>query len=183
MGSLPRTPGSKHQLNLAGFLTLARERVAEIEAAARQAHEDLDQTAGEMGVEALLSGSPGPRERLAAELVASVTERIAGLYGNAAALVALLERSTALLPPDDKRRAPASDPHNRAKPATVHEPATDQHDGPIFVPEGVRLLVSQMAVAGSSPSEIEDSLRNEFNIVDPKPLVDEVRRSARVPDR
>lgn len=163
---------------LAGLLALAQERVAEIEAVARRSHEDLERMATEMGVEELLTASPGARERLGAEVVGSVTERIAGLYEEAAALVAVLERSTTLLSPEDEEPAAQREWEVQAESTLPPEPAERVQQRETPVSEGVRLLATQMAVAGSSRSEIEDRLRSELNVRDPEALVDEVLGSA-----
>jgi len=167
---------------LADLLGLARERVAEIEVTARRSHEDLDRMADEMGAEAPAAGSPPAREQLAGELVASVTERIAGLHEEAAALVSLLERSTALLSPWDERPHVPAALDEEDEVILAHGPAEPEEDArETPLSEGVRLLATQMAVAGSSRSEIEDRLRTELNVRDPETLVDEVLGSARVP--
>lgn len=157
---------------LESVLVLAQARIAEVEAATRKSREDLDRLAGEMGVSELRSSPPGGRDRLAAELVDSVTARIASLDREAAALVALLERSTALLSPQGAESVAQREPDLEAPAASVGRRPTP-------ISEGVRLLATQMAVAGSSRSEIEDRLRRELDVSDPEALVDELLGSAR----
>lgn len=167
-----RRPGG--EATVADLLALARERVGEIESAARGSHEDIQRMSSEMGVEDLLSASASPRERLGAELVGSVSGRIAALHDEAAALVALFERSAALLAAQDTPVAPEiADGHaNGFEEQATEAVEVDTRETPVS--EGVRLLATQMAVAGSSRSEIEDRLRRELNVRDPETLVDEV---------
>lgn len=177
----------------ADLLELAGERIAEIEAAARQADQELAQAAAQVRVDELLERPDGSRERLFGEIANSVTMRSAALREEAEALVALLARCAALLDPMHSSEPIASERvqgseyeqgHRTADPYAAEleeERAVFEPQGPgTPVSEGVRLLATQMAVAGSSRREIEDRLRRELNVRDPETLVDEVLGSARV---
>ncbi len=66
------------------------------------------------------------------------------------------------------------------RPFAVKRRAREARNGPEpFDTNGIRLLATQMAVAGSSGSEIEDRLRDEFGVVDPVPIINDVLENLR----
>ncbi len=66
------------------------------------------------------------------------------------------------------------------RPFAVKRRAREARNGPEpFDRNGIRLLATQMAVAGSSGSEIEDRLRDEFGVVDPVPIINDVLENLR----
>jgi hypothetical protein len=54
---------------------------------------------------------------------------------------------------------------------TDHGPAKAKSTGSQGVPEGLRLLTTQMSVAGASRDEIAAALKDEFGITDPDPIL------------
>jgi hypothetical protein len=46
--------------------------------------------------------------------------------------------------------------------------ASSKADG---IPEGLRLLITQMSVAGAGRDEIAERLRDEFGVADPEPIL------------
>lgn len=73
--------------------------------------------------------------------------------------------------PPPVAQAPAAEPPPPASRAQPWRPTTRAPEG---VSEGVRLIVTQMAVAGSGREEIEHRLRDEFNVANPRRAIDEV---------
>lgn len=88
---------------------------------------------------------------LLAELAETLVSRADGMRAECAALSALLERA---------RRVIAAD----ANGADGERPAS----------EGVRLIATQMAIAGSTRAEIHGRLRDQFGIEDADPVLNEI---------
>lgn len=72
-------------------------------------------------------------------------------------------RLRAVAHPEERAPAPASAPAPEPAPEAVQGDAA-----------GARLLATQLAVSGSSREEIEQRLRNRFEIVDTKPILDAI---------
>ena len=59
-------------------------------------------------------------------------------------------------------------PQRKLKP----EPASQRKgSGNNGIPEGLRLLTTQMSVAGADRAEIAERLRDEFGVADPEPIL------------
>lgn len=126
------------------------------------------------------------REALVEQLLESLAARTEGLQSEAAALAKTLKRAGAQL----ERSGPAKPVPATPPPVEIDRQTApqrlalalrqDRRGAPTSrsrggkVPDGVRLLATQMAVAGSSMSEVESRLRREFGVADPGPVLDEV---------
>ena len=137
------------------------------------------------------------RERIAVELMEALAARADRLSQDADALAALLERAGERLAPPPP--APAISPPNGDERGSLARRVTERFDRPTpgqqpgrfqarprrepearritppqDVPAGLRLLATQMAVAGSSRHEIEARLRSEFGVMDATSVLAEV---------
>ena len=137
-------------------LVRAAERISEIVSASERALEVLQaETQAHLPNPATASN----RDRLVGELIRTLVERTELLRSEAEGLAWSLERAG--------RQLAA---HDVPKQAATPQPSTN---GPAKSrpSEGVRLLATQMAVAGSSPEEIAERLRSEFGIENAPALV------------
>jgi hypothetical protein len=128
------------------------------------------------------------RERLVQELVRSVLERTEDLRTEAGEVAQILDRAGSKL--QATAQAPHVHVHDEAGPALDVDagparftgraegsrPApTSTHGNAAGPPaEGVRLLATQMAVAGSDRAEVEHRLAREFGVRDADYLLDEL---------
>lgn len=118
------------------------------------------------------------REQIILQLLSSLTERAERLDEEARQLAGVLARAGgALAALEARSEPPAGEPAGASAPST---PAPEvsisrQSNGPAEpASEGVRLLATQMVVAGSSRDEIEARLRDQFEIEDADALLDEI---------
>lgn len=89
----------------------------------------------------------------------------------------------AMPPPDGAPLVPAQDAGARAtEPATAGGAAADP-DEPVHVSEGVRLLATQMSVAGASGADIARRLRDDFGLEDADRLIAHLFGPAAEPPR
>lgn len=186
--------------DLAASLARASVRLDELKAAADRAVREIEDDLGRRT--AVEPGTRIDRERLAAELIGSIAERtrslrdetgeLSRLLGRAREQIKLIETKQAApepaAPPPPAPRAPTppppapSPPSPRAnslprpsEPAAAAESASNNSRAPAQpVSEGLRLLATQMAVAGSSRAEVEERLVREFGVADPGSVLDEV---------
>jgi hypothetical protein len=132
----------------------------------------------------------------AAERVGALTEslgfRIESLQREAQALVDVLDRARRSLgelaeveaPQPSSRKAqglaPAPEPAPKPQPPrSLPVPDARPEPGPQRIPEQAVLRATQMAVAGSERTAIEQMLRDEFGVADTTEVVDRVLRSDR----
>jgi hypothetical protein len=71
--------------------------------------------------------------------------------------------------PEQRRSRPEAQRRFRPKPAPAHPARKAAHDGEI--PEGLRLLTTQMSVEGSSRDEIAARLKNDFDVTNPEQVL------------
>jgi len=73
--------------------------------------------------------------------------------------------------PEPKKRVKAAEPKKQAKAAPQSKPAAEQPSGTEDVSEGLRVLTTQMSVAGVGRDEIARRLRDEFGVRDPESIL------------
>lgn len=176
---------------------LASERLRAFVEAADRASTDIKSAA-----DTRLKGNKATRtridaERLAAEVCDALVARSEALARDAQSLVALLERASKRLGTDTPAPAAAGPPQKadarpggtqgrqeerkpspsprlgrfKGRPLVAKPPASDSASDSSA---GLRLLASQMAVAGSTREEIERRLRDEFGVTDVSPVLADV---------
>lgn len=195
-----KRPESLRGEAVADVLRLAAARIDEIVKASDRAAADIRSASSERLTTKSGDGGQITRERIVAELAASLVERADGLRAEAAQLADVLTRASGRLgaapgpagpaaeamptpeSPDLTRRvserfgsatAEESDraPGSRVpfkRRASTSAPAKQEGRKPSN--DGLRLLATQMAVAGSSRDEIESRLRSEFGVQDPSDI-------------
>ncbi len=159
-----------------GAIVEAAERaaVAVIDDAEKQAQRHLEEAQAE--ADRIVS------ERLAAltRLTESLAAQAEATKGEAEQLVAKLDEA--------KRRLAAGEDFDEVAPEKPAEPArashlsavapveepTDEAEPGKGTPAGARLLATQMAVSGSTREEIEERLRNGFEIEDTGPILEAI---------
>ena len=163
---------------LAGLADLTDEINAQAEALVRQAEalqQALARAKAEAGGSEALGGS--------ATIGRPEPEPLAGRKSSSPSLTVV----GGLVPEEPEGRAPRAVPNGEpgvgrepdlpvSEPAPVAEAAPDL-DGPENIgstPAGARLLATQMAVSGSSRTEIEARLRNGFAIADTQAILDAI---------
>lgn len=155
------TPSAAERL---GTIVEAAERAAEsvIDDAETQARRHI--------AEAEAQADQIAAERLAdqSELIDSLLAEAEELRAQAERMVASLERARSEL--GEGGEAPRQDGPRRSHLSAVSE-RPDDGRGSLA---GARLLATQMAVSGSSREEIEQRLRNGFEIQDPAPILDAI---------
>jgi hypothetical protein len=119
---------------------------------------------------------------MADELIGAVRGRLDGVAADCRDLAAILDRFKSLAGPAEVSEAPAAFPAPPAPlptapiggplPPVPAGPAQEGH-GP-HLSDGVRLLATQMSVAGASPDEIALRLREDFGVPDADRLVREL---------
>ena len=120
---------------------------------------------------------------MADELIGAVRGRVEGVAGDCRDLAAILDRFKSLAGPTDVSEPPAAFPNipeplpvapiGGGLPPVPAGPAGDPADGP-HLSDGVRLLATQMSVAGASTEEISLRLREDFGVQDADRLVREL---------
>lgn len=150
--------GSAREARSAELLSAASERIRAIGEAAAHA-------SSEIAVDALryadAGGGSAEREQLVSELARTLVERADAIRKQSEQLTALLDRAAGALAEDGETAPPAppvSESSGRVQPERR-------------ISEGVRLLTTQMAVAGSSRTEIAERLRREFGVSDAHEVV------------
>ena len=123
---------------------------------AERASSVLSGAGGAGPIERVLDEVEDAAEQILAEAEAEAKRRLEAadaLLRRAEVLLRELEDATEGLGPQDPSRAPAG-------PGPASPPD-------VKAPEGAILLATQMAVAGASPDQIEQRLRDDFGIEDP----------------
>jgi len=149
---MPAGQADTHAATLAAILSA---RVAALVDAAVEATESIAPQAAEL--ERRHGGSP-----LAEELSGAVRSRLEGVVGDCRDIVATLEQFQSLAGPVDLPDLEAAQPASK--------PSGGVSSG-VQVSEGVRLLATQMSVAGSSMDEIAARLREDFGVEDANGVV------------
>ena len=124
-----------------------------------------------------MSGSSNGNGKATAALSDDLIARAKAIASRSDELLHLLEDARLrLLDPDEKQAkqrrfkpesAPKSAPKTNSKPAT----RTKRSAKDSGISEGLRLLTTQMAVAGADRAEIAARLRDEFGITDAEPIL------------
>jgi hypothetical protein len=174
--------------DVAALLDAASSGIGEVVDAAERAVAQMRAYDDEAGADTRIN-----RERLVKELVGSVLERTESLRAEAGKLAEILERAGSRLEQTGER--PAPDPAAGSERSGETEPALDVANPSIpftgrrELPErrvvtdadaggppaeGVRLLATQMAVAGSDRAEVENRLARDFGVRDAGHLLDEL---------
>ena len=109
------------------------------------------------------------RADLLAGLASALVDRTEGIRTDCARLSALIDRTARLIAERDSTAAHLPPPES--KPPSLRG-GEDGFAG--TTSEGVRLIATQMAIAGSSRSEIERRMRTEFGIDDAAGALDEI---------
>ncbi len=149
-----------------GLLSVSRERIEEIVAAAERAGLDID-----AAVARSVSGGGDSASLIAAELGQALVERARALRSEAQVLAAILSRAggqlEALIGDQAMTAPPAMDVVPPKLPfAVVPAPAPNTNPDE----NSLRLLATQMAIAGATSESIEERLRTEFNVGDPSAI-------------
>lgn len=157
-----------------------------VEAAERAAEGVIDDA--EAQARRYLAQARAEADRLAASRVSGLSDLIDSLLAQAMSLRQEAERLQATLE-EARVRIDAAEPHGetreREQPESQEEPvvprlravAADEApaaESPRSDAAGARLLATQMAVSGSSREEIEQRLRNRFEIEDADAILDAI---------
>ncbi|HEX6455286.1 MAG TPA: hypothetical protein VF009_02060 [Solirubrobacterales bacterium] len=156
------------------------ERLEEIvEAAERAAEKVIDDA--EAQAQRYLAQAQAEADRLGTGRLTELSDLIDTLLGQAVSLheeaerlQATLEEAKAQIEPEGpfEQSGEARAPRLRAvAPDEEPEPPRERNPGDAA---GARLLATQLAVSGSSRQEIEERLRNRFEIEDTKPILDAI---------
>jgi hypothetical protein len=165
--------------------TTAERLEAIVEAAERAAESVIDDA--EAQARKHLAQARAEADRLADTRIPDLSETIDSLLGQALSLrqeaerlQATLEEAKARTEPgeEQEREAPAQPPEQRQAPRlrAVESEATPApaDEGRRSDAAGARLLATQLAVQGSSREEIEQRLRNGFEIEDTDAILDAI---------
>jgi hypothetical protein len=179
--------------------TMAAE-IQELDAAATKAAERIQQAAAQVGEG---SGQSKLRVELMGGVATALVERTDQIRADCERLSSLMARTAKLVAERDgtsgAATAPAAKAATEAPPAPVTRdlppPEPVEPEPPAQRPrwlereeassdtqdvdeggtsEGVRLIATQMAIAGSSRSEIENRLRIQFGVVDAEQALDDI---------
>lgn len=178
-------PGSQ----LRDSITEAQQKIESIIDAAEDAARDIRERAKDDAEDTVRRALEDSAGKLAA-ITAPLIERIENLRVEAAALTHEIDTATVRLreltaeAPVPGAGAAPGEPQTRAG---AEEPSVDSGAGPRptaypgaaaqtegVPPEEAYLRATQMAVSGSSRTEISEALRAEFGLDDPNPVVDEI---------
>jgi hypothetical protein len=112
-----------------------------------------------------VNGSANGNGNAVATLSDELIARAKAIANRSDELLHLLEDARQrLLDPAEKAAS-----QRRLKPEPARKPRVSaKKDG---VPEGLRLLTTQMSVAGADRDEIAERLRDEFGVDDPEPIL------------
>jgi hypothetical protein len=183
-------------IRVAQVLDVASNRIREVVDSARGAARGIRAATDSYGDATGVDPNRIDRERIAVELMEALAERAEQLSQDADGLAALLERARERLTPPPPQAVPSPNGDERgslAKRVTERfdRPAHSERPGrfqarlrqdvparrlaqPQDVPAGLRLLATQMAIAGSTRQEVEARLRSEFGVVDATSVLAEV---------
>lgn len=169
--------------------TTADRLEAIVEAAERAAEGVIDDA--EAQARRYLTQARAEADRITDRRMEDLSHLIDALLGQAASLQREAERMQTVLEeakfrvdpeqPDDSQRPQAREAEDPAPPREVprlrvagsEEPKPASGAKPADA-AGARLLATQLAVSGSSREEIEQRLRNGFEIEDPSPILDAI---------
>lgn len=119
---------------------------------------------------------------MADELISAVRGRIEGVAGDCNDLAVILDRFKSLAGPTEISEVPGGGPTIPVPPpprpitglpAVPTGPELAGDSGRV-ISDGVRLLATQMSVAGANPDEIALRLREDFGVADADALVDDL---------
>jgi vacuolar-type H+-ATPase subunit H len=139
-----------------------------VEAAERAAESIIDDA--EAQARNFLAAAQADAERTAVERLAALSGQIEALLDQAEALRDGAQRLAASLEQARSQIGPEQPSESAAR--VSHLKAVEADEQPDHA--GARLLATQMAVSGSSREEIEDRLRNGFEIEDTAAILDAI---------
>jgi hypothetical protein len=165
----------------------ARDALAEMAEQIRRLDEAAAEAATEVGhaAEGLGHGSGNDvQDELLSDLSSSLVERVNEIRGECERLSKMLARATRLSAREGLSSLSPGSMSGDAVPE-IFKPAADAETSSASrldrrrspgqsTPEGVRLAATQMAVAGSSRTEIERCLRIQFGVLDASAALDEI---------
>jgi len=169
--------------------------VRDLDEAAQRAGRRINQSARKL--RANHKWHPDSDSDALADLAESLVTRADGIRAECEQLSTLLERAkrmvdTAAPAPGANHPGPAKKPAAPARPSSPGaaipleadwDAARGALEGPVAngrsggrppASEGIRLIATQMAIAGSTRAEIQDHLRERFGVNDAKPVLDEI---------
>jgi hypothetical protein len=181
-------------------LATMADEIQELDAAATKAAERIQQAAAQLGEG---SGQSKLRVELMGGVATALVERTDQIRADCERLSSLMARTAKLVAERDGGAAPSAPAPkpavSEAPPAPVtrdlprpepvepeppaskprwlerDEPSSEEADvDEGGTSEGVRLIATQMAIAGSSRSEIENRLRIQFGVVDAEQALDDI---------
>ena len=195
-GSSAPADSDSEQDSLAGMANEIRE----LDRAAEQAATRIAEAAEQLRTGAA-SAQSAIRADLLAGLGAALVDRTGEIRADCRKLSALMDRTAKLVAERDageRTEARTPPPASRTAPQIADLPATppsddlfepaeatpvlidrrsgepDRRQGAATVSEGVRLIATQMAIAGSSRTEIERRLRSQFGVRDADVALDDI---------
>lgn len=163
-------------------LNLSATRIDEIVAAAERASHEIGAEV-ERELRPAAGSTSGSAEMIATELGQALVERAQALRTEAQQLAAILSRASGQLEAivvangdevdrsDLNGSSPSTLPLQVVRPPAPHTEIDD---------DGLRLLATQMAIAGASAEDIERRLRADFDVDDPSSIVASTHAPARV---
>jgi cell division septum initiation protein DivIVA len=168
--------------------TTAERLEAIVEAAERAAESVIDDA--EAQARRYLAQARAEADRAAAGRIAELSDLVDTLLGQAVSLRREAERLQATLEAAKAQVGPEQADDAPERPLRLEEPVppevprlravagSEEPAAPVESPAadaaGARLLATQMAVSGSSREEIEERLRNRFEIEDTTPILDAI---------
>jgi hypothetical protein len=160
------------------------EQIQALDAAAQQASRRINQSARKL--RASHKWHPDANEDLLAELADSLVARAEAIRDDCERLAALLDRAREVVGGDPSHGEDSSEMAADVAASVLSGDGGDVSidsvwQGPIAslggdvgIAEGVRLIATQMAIAGSTRAEIESRLREQFGIEEARPVLDEI---------
>jgi hypothetical protein len=146
------------------------EQIRALDEAARRASRHIEERAQSLRGEGRRRGSGD--DALLADLAETLVARADGIRADCERLTVLLDRARHLVaetvPAAPEMPSGSAGGSAWAGPAPA-APATGGRAS-----EGVRLVATEMAIAGSTRAEIEGRLRAEFGVQDPEPVLAEI---------
>ena len=168
-------------------LDVIADQIRDLDAAARRVAASIESAAQKLRAE-----DSSSRGELTASVADALVDRTAEIRNDCERLASLVSRSAKLIAEREGRESTAAVPPPSAPPPPTivrspeprepdqGPPAEDLSDTPVPVSasggtsEGVRLIATQMAIAGSSRAEIEHRLRIQFGVVDAGQALDDI---------
>jgi hypothetical protein len=172
-------------------LDVIADEIRELDVAAQRVASNIEAAA-----QRLRAADSSSRGELTASVADALVDRTAEIRNDCERLASLVSRSAKLIaeregressaalpsvPPPRPQIAPAPEPEEfEAAEDAPEQLAEDLSDTPVPVSasggtsEGVRLIATQMAIAGSSRAEIEHRLRIQFGVVDAGQALDDI---------